>query len=234
MNTLWDESRIRESLLRHTDESFVPSFWYFMQRHYKKVLLLTSFGVMLLTFLIAFTVFRSRQRKQADRIARHDFLTGLPNRRAYNEQVLAMKKNPPPHCVVSMIDINGLKAANDTIGHKAGDELIRGVAECLKKTFADPRYAGHAYFGYRIGGDEFVSIGLIENALYLQMLETFRGHVAAWKGEYCDSLSIALGWTSREEFPDATVDVLLHIADKRMYADKAAYYCRAGIDRRRH
>lgn len=234
MNTLWGESSIRESLLRHTDESFVPSFWYFVQIHYKKVLFITAFGVMLLTFIIAFAVFRSRQKKQADRIAHHDFLTGLPNRRAYDEQILALQKNPPHHCVISMIDINGLKTANDTLGHKAGDELIRGVAECMKKTFADPRYAGHTYLGYRIGGDEFTAICLIDDALCCEMLETFRGHIKAWQGEFCDSLSIAFGWASREEFPDASIDELLHKADKRMYADKAAYYRQAGIDRRKH
>ncbi|MFV0635344.1 diguanylate cyclase domain-containing protein [Mitsuokella sp. WILCCON 0060] len=234
MNTLWGESSIRESLLRHTDESFVPSFWYFVQRHYKEVLLLTAFGVMLLTFIIAFAVFRTRQKRQADRIARHDFLTGLENRRAYDEQILALEKNPPQHCAISMIDINGLKAANDTIGHKAGDELIRGVAACLKKTFADPRCAGAPYFGYRIGGDEFTVIGLVDDALFCQIVETFRGHIAAWKGEFCDALSISFGWASHEEFPEASIDELLHKADKRMYADKAAYYRQAGIDRRKH
>lgn len=234
MNTLWGESSIHESLLRHTDESFIPSFWYFVQSHYKKFLLITALSVMLLTFIIAFAVFRTRQKRQADRIARLDFLTGLPNRRAYDERIAKLEKEPPRHCVISMIDINGLKTANDTKGHKAGDELIRGVAECLEKTIKDPRYVGHAYYAYRIGGDEFTAIWLIDDELYLQMQETFREYVASWKGAYCDFLSISLGWASRDEFPMDSIDDLLRTADKRMYEDNAAYYCRSGIDRRKH
>lgn len=234
MNTLWGESSIHESLLRHTDESFIPSFWYFVQSHYKKFLLITALSVMLLTFIIAFAVFRTRQKRQTDRIARLDFLTGLPNRRAYDERIAKLEKEPPRHCVISMIDINGLKTANDTKGHKAGDELIRGVAECLEKTIKDPRYVGHVYYAYRIGGDEFTAIWLIDDELYLQMQETFREYVASWKGAYCDFLSISLGWASRDEFPMDSIDDLLRTADKRIYEDKAAYYRRSGIDRRKH
>lgn len=49
-------------------------------------------------------------------------------------------------------DLNGLKGANDTLGHAAGNELIRGAADCLRAAFGA--------FGdiYRIGGDEFAAI----------------------------------------------------------------------------
>ena len=49
--------------------------------------------------------------------------------------------------VVFLIDINGLKVVNDTLGHEAGDELICGAAACITSTFKDK---GNTY---RIGGD---------------------------------------------------------------------------------
>ena len=51
-----------------------------------------------------------------------------------------------------MSDVNGLKEANDTLGHEAGDELIIGSAECLEKSFEGINTI------YRLGGDEFTVI----------------------------------------------------------------------------
>ena len=81
------------------------------------------------------------------RYAYYDQMTGLQNRRAYSEKVEQLSKQLPVPCTLVMADINGLKETNDTLGHEAGDELIIGSAECLRKSFDGIETL------YRIGGD---------------------------------------------------------------------------------
>lgn len=81
-----------------------------------------------------------------------DVLTGLANRAAFEEQLAQMSEKLGRHtslwCVCA--DINDLKCINDTLGHAAGDELIRGTARALRSALD-----GSAQI-YRTGGDEFV------------------------------------------------------------------------------
>src|SRR4029450_10358100 len=63
--------------------------------------------------------------ESASRAARTDDLTGLANRRAWEERLLEMEVP----CAVVLLDIDGLKQANDTYGHEFGDRLIREVAD---------------------------------------------------------------------------------------------------------
>jgi diguanylate cyclase (GGDEF)-like protein/putative nucleotidyltransferase with HDIG domain len=82
----------------------------------------------------------------------HDQLTGLYNRRFYEEELkrLDTERNLP--LTIAMGDINGLKLINDSFGHQVGDEQLKKVAEVLKGCCrADDIIA-------RIGGDEFVII----------------------------------------------------------------------------
>src|SRR5665647_1482673 len=80
----------------------------------------------------------------------HDQLTGLYNRRFYEEELVRLDTQRNLPLTLIMGDINGLKAVNDSLGHIVGDELIKKVAELIKKGCrADEIIA-------RIGGDEFV------------------------------------------------------------------------------
>ena len=77
-----------------------------------------------------------------------DELTKCFNRRAYDSDMQKLDLNTKWAYI--SLDLNGLKKANDTLGHSAGDELICAAANCMKFAFAS--------YGkiYRIGGDEFV------------------------------------------------------------------------------
>ena len=82
-----------------------------------------------------------------------DELTGLYNRRGFEVDCEIIKKNNNLiEYVLIMMDLNGLKAANDNIGHEAGDELIIGASKCMDNAFSG---LGRTY---RIGGDEFVAL----------------------------------------------------------------------------
>jgi diguanylate cyclase (GGDEF)-like protein/PAS domain S-box-containing protein len=86
--------------------------------------------------------------------ATHDALTGLPNRAAVlthiSESLRAQGQSRLG--AVLFIDLDNLKAINDTLGHDSGDELLRSVAERLRKSLGANDLAG------RLGGDEFVAL----------------------------------------------------------------------------
>ena len=61
-------------------------------------------------------------------------LTGLYNRRAYEERIYEHNDIPEEDKFIYIsIDANGLKQINDTLGHAAGDEMLIGVSQCMKK-----------------------------------------------------------------------------------------------------
>lgn len=83
----------------------------------------------------------------ADR-ARRDILTGLRNRLAWEEALLAHADSPVRYGVV-LADVDGLKAANDAYGHDVGDRLLAAVAAIISRVTPDGALAA------RLGGDEF-------------------------------------------------------------------------------
>ncbi|MCI0150330.1 diguanylate cyclase [Paraburkholderia sediminicola] len=94
--------------------------------------------------------------------ARHDPLTGLPNRRHLREQLGRMLQehadSPDAGPAVMYLDLDGFKHVNDDFGHHAGDAVLRTVAQRLKKTLR------HGETVVRLGGDEFAII--VEHATY--------------------------------------------------------------------
>ena len=154
--------------------------------------------------------------------------TQLLNRRAFEEEKARLSMSAlDENYVYVTVDINGLKTANDTLGHAAGDELILGTADCLRKCFGS--------YGkiYRIGGDEFAVMLHIGEAQLDELREELEKLVAEWSGERIKQLSVSCGYASTREFPSENFAQLSRISDERMYAAKAEYYRRNGIERRR-
>ncbi|WP_027406844.1 GGDEF domain-containing protein [Anaerovibrio sp. RM50] len=154
-----------------------------------------------------------------------DDLTQLYNRKMYNENILEYDKSANNNMVFLSVDVNGLKIVNDSLGHDAGDELIMGVADCLKKCFAQ--------YGrvYRLGGDEFAAVIYISPANLPRLIGQFNGVVESWHGKLVESLSISMGYVTRAECSDRNIYEMAKIADQRMYRDKEQYYALKGVDR---
>ena len=159
------------------------------------------------------------------RYAYYDQMTGLQNRRAFSEKVEQLSKQLSIPCTVIMADINGLKEANDTLGHEAGDELIIGSAECLRKSSDGIETV------YRLGGDEFTVIMERPETEARKCLERMEKICADWKGKFINGISISYGVLSTGEFSDP--DSLLKAADRRMYEYKSNYYQHTGKERRK-
>ncbi len=146
-----------------------------------------------------------------------DQLTGFGNRYAMNEHI----ENIPDGESVGVLfcDVTGLKKVNDTWGHAAGDRLILGACESLRRIFTD-------YELFRIGGDEFLVLCLGRKE------EELKEKVEALKKDMQEnSITMAVGAAWQKE-GKKNIDRLLTESEKLMYEDKSAYYKAAGIDRR--
>ena len=118
---------------------------------------LTILALCLLIWRVAsrlskYAVQRDLLEAELQRLANHDELTGLPNRRRFDEELAAagarVARNGDP-CAVLVMDLDRLKRVNDSLGHAAGDELLQTVGAILRERIR----ASDA--GARVGGDEF-------------------------------------------------------------------------------
>ena len=153
----------------------------------------------------------------------HDSLTGLSNREALHDNVTAALHDTPAgaHVAVLLIDLDRFKEVNDSLGHDAGDELLREIAGRLVATAGDAQVS-------RLGGDEFaVVVAGTTPRDAVALGHALRRSIEA-PGAIRDipvsvdaSIGIALS-------PDDGVDVgqLVRRADVAMYAAKDA---RAGV-----
>jgi diguanylate cyclase (GGDEF)-like protein len=93
-----------------------------------------------------------RSSRHASQLAQYDALTGLPNRRrmadVLDSSLLGAELRKKP-CAVMLIDLDRFKQVNDTMGHPAGDALLKQVAERLSRIVGDREKV------FRVGGDEF-------------------------------------------------------------------------------
>ena len=154
-----------------------------------------------------------------------DELTRCYNRRAYEEDI--NKLNLSKEWVYVSMDLNGLKRANDSFGHVAGDELIRAAADCMKSSFSE-----HGKV-YRVGGDEFVVIITKDIPQFENLLRAFEQRVASWHGEFVESMAVSYGYVFSSERKWNSIFDISKASDERMYESKKQYYTRSGMDRSR-
>lgn len=159
--------------------------------------------------------------KRLQELALTDSLTGLPNRRygierLEQEWAVALRGERSICCM--MIDIDHFKAINDTYGHHFGDEALKLVATSLRHA------ARKQDVVCRLGGEEFLVICLDTDAQAgFQYAERLRKHVGSEQLRVGDkplhvTVSIGIAVNSQME----SVEVMMHQADERLYAAKAA------------
>lgn len=167
--------------------------------------------------------------RQQQRQITTDALTGARSRHAYARILdsFSQQRNLPNDLAVFSIDANGLKEVNDGLGHEAGDEMLRGAAECITHVFSQQGAC------YRIGGDEFVVIAHMNQSQADRALRRLSDETGAWHGEIVSEISLSAGYALATEHPNVTCEELVSIADEAMYDAKAEYYQQSGHDRRR-
>jgi len=150
---------------------------------------------------------RKRYEEEILYLSFHDQLTGLYNRRFFEEELkrLDVTRNYPLTLV--MADVNGLKLINDSFGHSIGDELLKNVAEVLRKGCREDDIIA------RLGGDEFVI--LLPNtdvAETEQILERIQALAIKEKVGSIE-LSISFGYETKRSATEEILEVLKKAED---------------------
>jgi diguanylate cyclase (GGDEF)-like protein len=170
-----------------------------------------------LVAILAGAISRAQQEEALGRLAYRDSLTGLANRRALDEAaVLAMSvaAEGTQEVTVVMADVNGLKLVNDTVGHDAGDGVLRAVSAILQ------RHIGvlHGSLIARLGGDEFAAL-VPGQPLDRVMAAALAACEAAEQLPYGAGLSCGVASTSF--LPGASAAELFRAADRAQYLAKS-------------
>ena len=146
-----------------------------------------------------------------------DSLTGLLNRHAYQADIL---KNSEEITALISIDMNGLKAINDNLGHAAGDEALITLGLCFRKALKSRQY------GYRVGGDEFIIIcRKTTQDDMMHLIERVEKNIS--EAKY--NCAVGYSYSAGENKP---IEDMLRESDEMMYAAKDRFYKERGIDRR--
>jgi diguanylate cyclase (GGDEF)-like protein len=152
-----------------------------------------------------------------------DALTGLHNRRMLDDCLAAAMERARnedwPLCLL-MIDVDDFKLLNDTLGHAAGDELLRSLGQVIRSSLRDEDLA------FRCGGDEFVIVltntDRRQGDLIAQRLTSLMDAMGKMlRVERRPRLSIGLA-TPFDLGTEPTAEALLAEADKQLYAVKSA------------
>ena len=163
---------------------------------------------------------RKKLEQKLAEMATHDFLTGLPNRILLNDRfyvAVAHAHRGDSKLAVMSVDLDRFKAVNDTMGHSAGDELLKMVAIRLSYTLRSSDTVA------RIGGDEFVlvlqEIHNLEDATSIaeKVVDSFKGPFII-EGHYLN-ISTSIGMAI---YPDdgKDLDILMRKSDAAMYHAK--------------
>ncbi len=156
---------------------------------------------------------QKENEEQLEYAAYNDFLTGLPNRRFYEENLLKYKTKEFFPLTIVMADINGLKLINDAFGHDSGDELLKSAANIIASSMREKDIAA------RIGGDEFVMI--LPNADKKRAENIIANINKKAEKIHVQSISLSISFGSKT-MDDSTGDIheLYRAAEDRMYREK--------------
>lgn len=167
----------------------------------------------LTTFFLAAEISNYQLFRRLERIGSIDMLTGVFNRNAMNnriDKICSQGDDSMEMAGIVFADLNGLKTVNDTIGHYAGDMLLKSAALVLQKCYPECEI-------YRAGGDEFMVIAPdMPEAMLLKRARLFEKKAVNPAGV---SFSIGCCCDTVENIRKS-----MHTADERMYENKQKYY----------
>ena len=165
---------------------------------------------------------RKRMEEKIQQMAYHDSLTGLPNRKLFSDRLgiaLAQAQRNQKEVGIAMLDLDNFKGVNDTLGHDAGDLLLKATAERLSAALRKGDTVA------RFGGDEFVLIlpdlGVIEDAIQVaqKIVDSFRKPFLIDTHQLVVTTSIGIAVYPNDGMDEGT---LLKNADIAMYQAKQA------------
>lgn len=171
--------------------------------------LIPAFGTLALSFIrMSIALREAREIKDERALARTDELTGLPNRRRFINALDSLHSSP---ATLLLLDLDGFKKVNDTLGHDAGDELLRQIGTRFSRQI--PKNSLIA----RLGGDEFGAIIYGDKSQGLEIAHALRACLAypADLGSHSVTVDVSIGAVINDGEPE-----LMRRADEAMYSAK--------------
>jgi len=190
---------------------------------YNDISILSKFVVSIIiftsNFLIVFVAHSSRMSfLEAERLANHDALTNLLNRRSLDfeiEKEAERQKRYGGYFSIALVDLDGFKGLNDSRGHLEGDKALKILADVLRENTRQPDTVA------RIGGDEFVVLmpntQAVDCISFCKKLNTI---IADRMSEATFEITASIGCTTFNQ-PPAFPEQILKYADDAMYAAKS-------------
>lgn len=169
---------------------------------------------------VALTDITARKRAEAylEYLGKHDVLTRLHNRAFFNEELNRQERSSLRPLSAVMIDLNGLKEANDTLGHDAGDALLRRLGEVLNGAVSGRDTVA------RIGGDEFaVLMPGSDRSAAGAMTETI-AELLKINNQFYSQLPLSISYGIATSEPGEKLEAVVRRADAAMYEHKRSYY----------
>lgn len=163
----------------------------------------------------AVAIENSRLYAKVQQMAISDGLTGLYNRLFFDAELARLNQGRDFPVSIIIVDLDNMKTTNDTLGHAAGDELLKNVARLLRETFRAADIIA------RTGGDEFgMLLPNTDASAAGQMAVRIRTKVSEYNLAHPDlPIQLSLGAATAE--PGKSGEALI-AADRSMYAEKAA------------
>lgn len=163
-----------------------------------------------ITTLIISHVSKYELVKQLEHLSYTDDLTGLYNRNFFMKYMQQINAQPRENIGVIFADVNGLKKANDMLGHEFGDILIKWCSRFFKKHI-------HGFI-FRIGGDEFVAIiEKVDEEYFNFCLQNMFNEL-----ESLSNIHLSIGSVWKKDIND--IESIVKQADELMYQNKTQYY----------
>ena len=177
---------------------------------------------------VALTDITARKKAEAylEFLGRHDSLTRLYNRSFYVDEMNRLERKGPFPVSVVMIDLNGLKSANDQFGHGTGDAMLRRVGEVLGESVGEPHCAA------RIGGDEFALLLAATDARGAEQVMERVQKLVVVNNQFYPGVALSLSMGAATAAPGERLEGVGKRADMAMYAAKRAHYAAVGHHRR--
>ncbi|MFA9379270.1 MAG: HD domain-containing phosphohydrolase [Lachnotalea sp.] len=156
---------------------------------------------------------RKKMEEDLQYLSYHDQLTGLYNRRFFEQELIRLDREENYPLTITMADINGLKLINDSFGHAIGDEYIKKVAMVLTKGIRKIDTV------CRLSGDEFIILSPNTEISEVNILINEINQLAKNESVKLVNISVSFGYCSKNSKEDSMI-VVLKKAEDYMYKKK--------------
>ena len=178
---------------------------------------------------VALTDITARKKAEAylEYLGTHDVLTKLYNRTFYVDELNRLERKGPWPVTIIVVDLNGLKAANDELGHAAGDALLRRAGEVFNSLVDKPAHAA------RIGGDEFAVILPATSQVDGESIMHAMLNLVDINNQFYSDIELSLSMGLATSEPGERLEAVVKRADLAMFEAKRRHYADSTHDRRR-